>query len=59
MCLATAHPAKFPESVNAAIGKDVAHHPALDGLVDLPERKTSLPADVDAVKEFIATHVSS
>ncbi len=59
VCLATAHPAKFPESVNAAIGKDVAHHPALDGLVDLPERKTSLPADVDAVKEFIATHVSS
>ena len=57
VCLATAHPAKFPESVNAAVGEDVAHHPALDGLADLPERKTVLPADVDAVKAFIAAHV--
>lgn len=56
VCLATAHPAKFPESVNAAVGQDVAHHPVLDGLVDLPERKTALPSDVDPVKEFIATH---
>ena len=59
VCLATAHPAKFPESVHAAVGEDVAHHPTLDGLVDLPERKTVLPPDVDAVKEFIATHASA
>ena len=39
VCLATAHPAKFPESVNAAVGENVARHPALDGLSDLPERK--------------------
>ena len=56
VCLATAHPAKFPESVNAAVGRDAAHHPALDGLADLPERKTVLRPDVDAVKEFIAAH---
>lgn len=56
ICLATAHPAKFPESVNAAVGGDIAHHPALDGLADLPERKTSLPADMETVKKFIATH---
>ena len=56
VCLATAHPAKFPESVNAAVGEDVAHHPVLDGLAGLPERKTALPADVDALKEFIAAH---
>ena len=56
VCLATAHPAKFPESVHAAVGEDVARHPALDGLADLPERKTVLPPDVDAVKEFIARH---
>ena len=59
VCLATAHPAKFPESVNAAVGEDVARHPALDGLSDLPERKTSLPADVDAVKNFIEAHAST
>ena len=58
VCLATAHPAKFPESVNAAVGRDVAHHPLLDGLADLPERKTVLPPDVDAVKEFIAAHAT-
>ena len=56
VCLATAHPAKFPESVNAAVGQDVARHPVLDGLADLPERKTALPADVGAVKKFIARH---
>ena len=56
VCLATAHPAKFPESVNAAVGRDVAHHPVLDGLEDLPERKTVLPPEVEAVKEFIAAH---
>ena len=56
VCLATAHPAKFPESVNAAVGADVAHHPALDGLADLPERKTALPADMETLKKFIATH---
>ena len=59
VCLATAHPAKFPESVHAAVGEDVARHPALEGLADLPERKTVLPPDVDAVKEFIATHASA
>ena len=59
VCLATAHPAKFPESVNAAVGEDVARHPALDGLSDLPERKTSLPADVDVVKNFIEAHAST
>ncbi len=58
VCLATAHPAKFPESVNAAVGADIARHPALDGLADLPERKTPLPADVDAVKDFVAAHAT-
>ena len=59
VCLATAHPAKFPESVNAAIGREVAQHPALAGLAALPERKTALPPDIDAVKAFIAAHVAA
>ena len=54
ICLAAAHPAKFPESVNAAVGEDVARHPLLEGLSDQPERKTRLPPDIDAVKAFIA-----
>lgn len=56
LCLATAHPAKFPESVDEAIGKPVARHPALEALKGATSRKTSLPADVDAVREFVEQH---
>jgi threonine synthase len=56
LCLATAHPAKFPESVDEAIGKPVARHPALEALKGATGRKTSLPADVAAVREFVEQH---
>jgi threonine synthase len=53
VALATAHPAKFPDAVEAACG----HRPALpDWLADLgerPERVTRLPADQAAVERFI------
>jgi threonine synthase len=52
--LATAHPAKFPEAVEAAIGV----HPKLpDRLADLGRRReriTKLPANVEAVARFVA-----
>lgn len=53
VCLATAHPAKFPEAIRQAIGEDVVHHPVLDALEGLPTRCTTLPCDVEAVREFI------
>ncbi len=56
VCLATAHPAKFPESVDKAIGKPVAFHPRLDKLAGAKTRKTVLPADTQAVKAFIEAH---
>jgi threonine synthase len=56
VCLATAHPAKFPESVDQAIGRAVARHPRLDALAAAKTRKTVLPADVAAVEHFIAAH---
>jgi threonine synthase len=56
VCLATAHPAKFPESVDKAVGRAVARHPHLDALRDAKTRKTVLAPDVDAVKDFIARH---
>ncbi len=46
VCLATAHPAKFPESVDAAIGKPLARHPRLDALEGAPNRRTVMPARV-------------
>jgi threonine synthase len=54
VCLATAHPAKFPESVDEALGDGVARHPRLDALKGLASRRVELPADVEAVKRFIA-----
>ena len=53
--LSTAHPAKFPDAVNAASGV----YPNLpDRLADLGEREERLavlPNDLDAVQDFIAT----
>ena len=51
--LATAHPAKFPDAVEAACG---VRPPLPDWLADLPERPervTALPADQAAVERFI------
>lgn len=59
LCLATAHPAKFPDAILRATGADVAYHPLLDDLEDRPTRRTVLPASVDAVRRFIETAVTS
>jgi threonine synthase len=51
--LATAHPAKFPDAVEAATG----HRPALPGrmadLFDRPERVTEVPNDLRALQSMI------
>jgi len=53
ICLATAHPAKFPDAVEAAIGirPDLPEH--LADLFDRPERFDRLPNDLDAIKAHI------
>ena len=56
VCLATAHPAKFPESVDAIVGAGRASHPALDALSGLTERRTDMANDVDALKKFLERH---
>jgi threonine synthase len=53
VCLATAHPAKFPAAIRDALGVDIARHPQIDGLADLPARCTVLPATKAAVQAFI------
>jgi threonine synthase len=53
VCLATAHPAKFRETVQRALQRDVARHPALEGITELPRRCTVLPAAREAVQDFI------
>ncbi|HMP88899.1 MAG TPA: threonine synthase [Kiritimatiellia bacterium] len=56
ICLATAHPAKFAQAIDSAIGEDIARHPALEALRDAPTRSVTLPNDVKAVRKYIETH---
>jgi threonine synthase len=53
VCLATAHPAKFPDSVDDAVGSDVARHDTLEALRGLPSRRTRMPPTLDAVRDFL------
>jgi threonine synthase len=54
VCLSTAHPAKFPEAVREATGRDdVGRHPSIDALDGLDARCEVLPADAKAVREFM------
>ena len=53
LCIATAHPAKFPDAIRQATSQDLAHHPAIDALADLPTRCETLPNDPTAVANFI------
>lgn len=58
ICLATAHPAKFPEAVDEAIGAPLARHPRLEALRGKPSRTTVLPASLEAVRGFIERHAT-
>ncbi len=51
--LATAHPAKFPDAVEAAIGVRPPLPPHMAGLFDLAERVTRVENDVQALKSLI------
>jgi threonine synthase len=53
VCLATAHPAKFPESVKQAIGSEHVTHPQLLKLENLETRVDEISADAEIVKQRI------
>ena len=53
--LATASPAKFPETIRAAIGVEPTH-PALEALKSKPVAKHLIRAEPEAIKAFIRTH---
>ena len=56
VCLATAHPAKFPEAVSRAIGREPERPDSLKGIEDRPSRCEVLPADIDIIKKYIVRH---
>lgn len=53
--LATAHPAKFPEALRAAIEIEPTH-PSLEALKARPLAKHALPVDLAQLKAFIRAH---
>ena len=59
ICLATAHPAKFPDAVEAATGKRPALPEHLADLFDRTERCDRLPNEVDAVASYVRRAVGA
>jgi threonine synthase len=53
ICLATAHPAKFNEAIQLAIGQHAPLPPSLQGLMDLPTRCIELDASPEALKSHM------
>ena len=53
ICVATAHPAKFPQAVKRAVPDADPRHPSLDALAGMPQRKQTVDATVEAVEAVI------
>jgi threonine synthase len=58
VCLATAHPAKFPDAVERATGTRPALPDRLADLFERPEHYDVLSADVDAVRRHVERAVA-
>jgi len=54
--LSTAHPAKFPDAVEKAIGRRPALPDRLGDLMERPEREINLPNDLAALQAYISSH---
>ncbi|HKL21923.1 MAG TPA: threonine synthase, partial [Tichowtungia sp.] len=52
ICLATAHPAKFTDAIEQAVGQ-AAHHPVLDAVVNAETRCESISNEIDKVKDYL------
>lgn len=57
VCLATAHPGKFPQAINEAVGAELACHERLQALWGQPTRRARIPADLGVLKAYITGHV--
>jgi threonine synthase len=56
ICVETALPAKFAATIREALGRDPARPAAWRGLETRPQHSTTLAADPQRVKAFIAAH---
>jgi threonine synthase len=57
ICLETALPAKFAETIREALGREPERPEALEGIENLPQRSEVMEADVFKLKTFIAANV--
>jgi threonine synthase len=57
--LATAHPAKFPDAMQAITGERPPLPQRLQTLLAAPERLSVLPNDLAAVQRFVTERVKS
>ena len=57
ICLETALPAKFAETIQEALGREPERPAALEGIENLPQRCEVMDADVVKLKAFIAANV--
>lgn len=58
VCLATAHPAKFPDAVADAVGFRPELPAHLADLFERPERVEHVPADLDAVESLLRARLT-
>lgn len=56
LVLETALAAKFPETIREALGRDPQRPAGLDDLERRPQRFVVMPAEIDAVKAYVAAH---
>ncbi len=56
VCLETALPVKFAETIREALGRDPDYPPGCEKLESLPQRFEVMDADAGAVKAYIARH---
>ena len=59
VCLETALPAKFAETIREALGREPQRPPGFEHIEELPQRSEVIDPDVQAVKGFIARHVAA
>jgi threonine synthase len=59
VCLATAHPAKFPDAVERATGTRPALPDSLADLFERPERYDVLPAEVAELRRYVERAVGA
>lgn len=58
ICLATAHPAKFPDALPSRLMKDAAKHPVIESLTGSETRCSAMNCDIDELKKFISNGVA-